>query len=317
LCLERLAQKVRADKAWSRPLKDLSKSAYRYNELLLHCRGLLDSGSALQSARGRKRARRIVVLATVIVVLVIAGGGGSWFFFHLRGARQRVDALLGKAETCAIQDVAEADLDLASEEQKQAVAKRRKQCEDEQERERQAAAEQKRKAEEAKKQAAEKAEREDKCAQLVAALQAGELGPDHLATAGDSAQLLQRVVALQLTGSDLAPPAPKLPCTDTPSSDEIEAAFAKAVVASTGVWLAAEDLSEPVRKILTDHATQIRDRSKLLFGLNAETRAQRALVSGDPKAVERALRLCALKRSLEIVRGPYCDALATSTGKGT
>jgi hypothetical protein len=88
-------------------------------------------------------------------------------------------------------------------------------------------------------------------------------------------------------------------------------------VRSSHAWVNADDVSERVRSILTEQRAQLSNRAKLVFALRAETKAQRALVSGDQVAVERALRLCELKRSLEISRGSYCDALARAVKKGS
>lgn len=315
MCLQRLSLKVQADKAWSRPLRDLSKATIRYTDLLHYCRELLDAGGPLAQARSKKRVRRVVLIVSLVVLVVAVGVGGTWTYLHFRAARGRVDAALAKAEICAVEDISAGDLKRASGEQQKAVTARRKQCAEKRAREKREA-EQKRKAEqEAARQARIEKEREAQCAALAQAVERGELSAEHEAFAGDRAQLLKRIAQGKVTAADLAPPGPKLPCRDFPSGKTLDAAFAEAVVASTGVWLTADDLSDPARAALTKNASKLGNRAKLLFGLNAENRAQRALVSGDDQAVERALRLCDLKRSLQIVRGPYCDALASARGE--
>ncbi|MBW2529095.1 MAG: hypothetical protein JRI23_33265 [Deltaproteobacteria bacterium] len=312
LCLSRLALKVRADKAWSRPLKELSRSTFRYTEALRHCGRALDDGTALAQARAAKRARRALIAGGILLLVILSGIGATWMVLRSRNARQRVDEALTGADPCAVETIAAEDLELASEDQTQAVADRRQKCSDE--RERKQREEQARLAKEkaAKEKAEQARKRAEQCTRLAAAIAAGKLSSDDSAFAGNAAPLLEHVAEGKLTSADLAPPNPDLPCQDLPEGKTIQSAFEKAVVASTGAWLNATDLSDPVRKILTAHKAQLRHRPKLLFGLHAETKAKRALVAGEANSVQAALRLCDLKQSLEIVRGPYCDALRKS-----
>lgn len=309
LCLERLAVKVQADKAWSRPLKALSRSTMAYAELLRQAEERVDAGSVLQNARRARRLRRLLIGGGIGLGLVLLGALVGWLTLRSFNAQSRVAAILARPEACAVEQVAGDDLELCSEEQQQAVAERRKRCADERERQRQAEEERQRKAAAAKAAAERAKQRAAECAKLVAALDEGKLDDRQAALAGGDAELIQRIAWGRLKAADLAPPSPKLPCADTPQGKAIAAAFEQAVVASTGAWLTADDLSDAVRAILTANRAKLRPRPKLLYGLHAETKAKRALVSGDPKQVEQALRLCDLKRSLEIVRGPYCDSL--------
>jgi len=48
----------------------------------------------------------------------------------------------------------------------------------------------------------------------------------------------------------------------------------------------------------------------LLYALNAEKAAKKAVFAGKDEWAARAGRLCALKRSFEVVRGNWCDTLA-------
>ncbi|MBW2524289.1 MAG: hypothetical protein JRI23_08950 [Deltaproteobacteria bacterium] len=314
LCLQRLAAKVRADKAWSEPLLALSETCHRYGELLEHCQRILDGGVTLAVARRSRRRRRLSLVVAVATVTLLAAGSGTGWWLRAQGAHDRVAALLDDDDVCSVEKVASDDVELTSGRIQRTVADRRQQCSSLREQERKAEEERRHEEEQAKRLAARQRAHADQCAALAAAIAKGRLGDEHEATAGKGAALLSRVAQGEIQAADLAPTAPELPCADTPSVAAIEGAFAKAVLSSTDLWISAEDVSMAVQTALTKHKAVLRERPKLLFGLHADTQAQRALISGRPDAVARALRLCGLKRSLEIVRGSYCDALENAQG---
>ena len=311
LCLTRLAKKVRADKEWSEPLAALADVVGRYTDLLYHCRDLLDEGVALAKAHERRRLRRLVsavavgslALTTVVVV--------SWYILHTRGARQRVEGALTRGEICAWSEIDPGDQEHATDAQRTAVAERIAECSERRERERQEREAQRRREEEARVLESQRKELEAGCAELLNAVQAGQPpGPRALGAAGKAAQLFQHAATGKLERADLAPPDPELPCANTPSKAALDQAFAQAVVEARQAWISAPDVSPLVSKILGDHHSELNDRYKSLFAMNTEKAARRALVTGDSTEVERALRLCALKRALDIKRGTYCDALS-------
>lgn len=313
MCLERLADKVAADKAWARPLRDLAVDTHRWRELLVECRRLLDSGNTLETSRRRKRIRRLVVIVLIIALLVGSAAGAIWMLLRTRSARVRIDTVLTSSDVCATDKIGADDRSYASAEQKSTIAEHKRKCAEQKEQQQRAEEEQRAKDDKQQKEAAKKQEQEGSCATLVAAVRAGELTAKHKKVAGEAAALLDRVAAGKLLPADFGPPDPKLPCAGTQSRAELDEAFDQAVLRSMGAWLGADDVSPRVKKVLLAHQRGIAPRTRLLFGLHAETAAQRALVSGDQKGSERALRLCALKREMKIIRGSYCDALARSS----
>jgi hypothetical protein len=316
LCLTRLARKVHPDKEWSQPLKVLADVAGRWTDLLYRCRDVLEEGQVLARAYESRRMRRLLTLVIASAVLASAAVVTAWYVVHVRGARGRVQAALGLPEICDWSVIDSADQSHMTEAQRATVEQRIGQCAERVAKEQREREEQRRREEEAREKERARKEHEQRCLALIDAVGRGaDLGTDEWGTAGKAAALLQRVATGRLERADLAPPEVVMPCPDVRGSEKLGEAFAKAVLGSVGAWLGADDVSDRVSAILSEHKDELRPRHKSLFALQAEKVAKRALVTGDEPEVARALRLCALKRALEISRGSYCDALE-KTKKG-
>jgi hypothetical protein len=305
LCLERLAQKVSRDKAFAEPLRALSGDVARWQEVVAHCRRILDDGGALARAY-RKRRLRTVAMG---VALGLAISTAAFVVIRIRTAHARVEAKLAaaKGDPCALASLTDAEISSGTADQRRRVGEGRAACEARR------AREAKEREEKARREAGEKAAREARakheaaCSALAAHVQKGELGGADEVTAGASIELLGRVSKSALLPGDLGPDDPKLPCADAPeASKKLRAAFATAVVSSQ--WITVERLSNEVEAALVTHAAALRDAQRQMFMRRADATAKRAILSGNAELLSNAKRLCALAEKLDAPGRAFCPA---------
>jgi hypothetical protein len=308
--LARLSKKVMRDPPLSEPLFTLSVEIGGWVDLVERCGEILADGGVLAAAYRRRRLRRVA--AAVAGGLVVAGGLGVGLWLH--GVRARVDASLAAADPCAAEGIAPADLDRASDTQKERAAERRHACDEGRRREaaaREAArlADERARAEEQRKK--EAVARCDALADHVAS--ASALTPEDEATAGAAAALLGRVARGAVEKADLL--TTDLPCDGSPAGAKIADAFAAALCASPAVWSRPDDVSDRVYAALVARRDALPGSPKQTLALQAETLSKRALVHKDDAGATRAMRICRLKTDIGIRGGKYCATVFAVAGK--
>ncbi|WP_441286075.1 hypothetical protein ACSRUE_26865 [Sorangium sp. KYC3313] len=306
--LERLANKVRRDRPFAEPLQVLAEDIAQWQAMIGRCRKLLDEsgGGALAKAYRRRRLRRIASIVVSALVIVAALS----VIVRLRAARARVDAVLERPEVCAVRDIAEDDLGRAASEQQRRVAARLEQCAAVEAREAREREERLRAEERAREEQRLRAERDEKCAALAVRFKAGAFSDDDGKIAGVEKDLLRRIAGRRLLATDVGPAGPALPCEGARGGDELRAAFADALVASVWTWAPAADPGPKLGDLLVARRAELPPRAQTMLAVRTGYESKRAIVSGDPGALERASRLCALTAKLEIASGAGCAALA-------
>ncbi len=311
LCLERLAKKLVRDRPLSEPIMALAVDVGHWVDLVHRCRDLLDDGAVLERAYRRRRNIRLVGAASAGLVLLLVLGGLGWVIV----GRAAVNKAIEQADPCAVDALSPSELGRASSDQQQRVQERSQACKDARLREEKAKEEQRRKEELALEEQRRKEEREAKCASLAAHLDAGKLGPEDEATAGESAALLERIAAGALSLADIGPKDPVFPCADTKSGAKIAEAFGKAVMAVPASWARAEEPSAAVSKLLGQHSAELPSSLKQVVAKRADTAAKKALLVGTPLLVSRGLKQCALKTAIGLAGGSTCATMISIYGK--
>ena len=288
LCVQRLAQKVQRDRPFSEPLQKLADDLFDWQDVLHRCVELLNDTTALEKAYQRRRMRRIAVIAGGSVVVVLLLSIVAW----RQIARSRVVAVIDDPDPCAALALTESDLDRVSDDLRAKANASRAKCESDR------AAEVKRKEEEKarlEREAAEqkvKAELEARCDTLAAHVAAGQLADEDAATAKSAAGLLGRVAKGVLELGDYGPAEPELPCKGTRAEPALATAFRKAVLAKPWNIPKVESPSLAVREALAQGSAELPDKLKKMTGKSAADAAKKAILSGKPEHVARAIALC-------------------------
>ncbi|AUX23476.1 hypothetical protein SOCEGT47_040020 [Sorangium cellulosum] len=313
MCLERLASKVRRDGPFSEPLQVLAEDVVHWQATLARCRKLLDEGGggALEKAYRRRRLRRLatVVISGLVIVAALA------VIARVHMARARIDALLGQPAVCAVRGISEGDLDRATSEQQRRVAARIEACAAVEAREAREREARERAEEKARQEQRRREERDAKCAAFAVRFKAGAFSAEDEAISGVSGELLRRIAQRRLTAADVGPSGPALPCDGARGGDELRAAFADALVASVWTWGPAADPGPRLGEVLAPRRADLTPRARTMLSVRAIDEAKRAIVSGNPAALGRASRLCALTAALDIASGNACAALEKVTAK--
>lgn len=305
LCVQRLAKKVARDKPFSEPLQQLANDLFDWQDALHRCVEILNDTTALEQAYRRRRMKRLAAIvagsALVAVLLSVAG-------FRL-AVRSRVTAVLEKPEACAAMELSEADLDRVSSDLRAKAAERRATCEAER------AAEQKRKDEErarVEREAAEKKAKEEheaRCDDLAKSVSAGHLAEQDAAFAKEAAGLLGRVAKGALEMGDYGPDEPALPCKGTKAEAALAAAFRKAVLAKPWNIPKAESPSAAVREAIAQGSAELPDKLKMMMGKTAADAAKKAIASGKPEHIARALALCETAKVMGTAPAGPCEGV--------
>ncbi|AUX43793.1 hypothetical protein SOCE26_052480 [Sorangium cellulosum] len=306
--LERLANKVRRDRPFSEPLQVLADDVAHWQATIARCRKLLDEsgGGALARAYRRRRLRRVATIAVSGLVMIAALA----VIVRVQAARARIEALLARPEVCAIRGVSEADLGRAASEQQRRVAARLEACAAEEAREAREREARLLAEERAREEQRRREERDVKCASLAVRFKAGAFSEGDGALAGVSDDLLRRIAQRRLTAADVGPSGPVIPCDGARGGDALRAAFADALVASVWTWVPSADPGPKLGEVLAPRRAELPPRARTMIAVRTVNESKRAIVSGDPAALERASRLCALSAALHIAGGPACAALA-------
>jgi len=305
LCLERLAGKVRADKELSLPLRALAQDMAAWTELLERTQETLEQGAWLAAALRRRQLVRFGLMGLGLLAVVAMTAG----IVLVRTRRTRVDARLSEADPCSVEALTPAELDYASSSQLGAVGDKRDACAA-----KRAAEERARKEAEAvaAKRAAEeraRAERITACQRLASELEKGTLSPQSRAAAGDAAPLAERIATRALIPADLGPDDAKRPCSDTPSLQRIDAAFATAMFSNDTLWTRQSDPSPYMHKLVVARKGQLSARLTIGLADQAERTSKQALIKGLPELRIRALRLCHLADDLGVFGLLKCEAV--------
>ncbi len=304
-CLERVAKKVKADRALSEPLGALAADVDAWTELLERARTELQSGTALASALQKKRMVRAIVL-TVPTLLLMSLTATIVF---VRIQREDVDRKLAAPDPCVAYDLTETELAYASSAQRDVLGGLLKTCDV-------ARAElaEKKRLDDArlaaeKRALEEKQARERACAGLADDVEKGALGETSRAAAKGSAALLDRVARKALEPADVGPAPPAFPCADSPALPRLEKAFARALLADVSIWTQRGNPSPYLSTALGSVKSDIPINALLGLADNAERTAKSGLSGGDVGKLERAKHLCALAKALDSPGRSACAAV--------
>ncbi|WP_437604480.1 hypothetical protein WMF20_24885 [Sorangium sp. So ce834] len=307
LCLERLANKVRRDRPFAEPLQALAEDVSQWQAMIGRCRKLLDEsgGGALAKAYRRRQIRKLASIAVSALVIVAALS----VIVRVQTARKRVDAVLARPDVCAVREISQDDLGRAASDQQRRVAERIEQCAEVEAREAREREERERAEEKAREEQRRRAERDEKCAALAVRFKAGAFSEEDGKIAGVSNDLLRRIAQRRLLATDVGPTGPALPCEGARGGDELRAAFAEALLASVWTWVPSADPGPKLGEVLAARSAELPPRARTMLSSRTVHESKRAIVSGDPAALGRASRLCALTAKLEIASGAGCAAL--------
>lgn len=311
LCVQRLAKKVQRDKPFSEPLEALANDLFDWQDALHRCVELLNDTTALEKAYRRRRMKRLAAIAAGSALVALLLSLAAWRLV----VRSRVTAALEKPDACAAMDLSESDLDRVSSDLRAKAAERRATCEAER------AAEQKRKDEErarAEREAAEKKAKEEheaRCDALAKGVSAGQLGEQDAAFAKEAAGLLGRVAKGALELSDYGPDEPALPCKGTKAEAALAGAFRKAVLAKPWNVPKVESPSAAVREALSQGSGELPDKLKMMMGKAAADASKKAIASGKPEHISRAVALCETARVMGTAPAGPCEGVKGLGGK--
>ncbi len=307
LCIDRVAGKVRHDKALSGPLGELGRDISAWSDLIERTEQALAELTWLDSALRRRQLKR-----TVFAILVVATLSAiTTSIVYVRLARDEVEARVSSARGCAAETLTEADLEWANAKQRARVDRELDACK--QERELAEATRRASEEEEVRKRQAEEVvrARAQACADLASDVDAGELDAATRATAGATAALLERVAKRTLEPGDVGPQDPSFPCSDTPAHARLEAAYGQALMADPMLWARRSDPSPLAQKLATARKDEV--PKNVLIGLadNAERTAKAGLSGGDKTTIARAKRLCTFASAMGMPGPVSCPAVAS------
>jgi hypothetical protein len=295
LCLERLAKKVSRDKPLAQPLAGLAEEVTRWHDLVETACSALDDGQTggrLATAYRKRRLRRAALVALAVVVPVVAVADAA----RIALSRGRVGRAIEQSDPCAVLSLDPADVGRASSDQGARIAERRAACEEGKKAEARRAEEERATQAKLAEQQRVRNERNAKCMALAGHVANGQLDDADRAIAGEAAALLERVAARKLATEDLGPGDPALPCADAPAAEVIRAAFDSAVAGAP--WARVDDPSPAVRAALAARAGELPRWAKGAIAARANTASKKAIATGAPDVIERAVHLCELTKAL-------------------
>lgn len=307
LAVQRLSKKVLRDKPLSEPLAALANDLFDLQDVLHRAVDALNDTTALEKAYKRRRMKRIFAAGALVSVAACAIFAIVW----IRVARARVLAVIERPDPCAAAELTEPDLDRVSEDlrarakanvatceaARAADAKRKEEERLQEERDREA-----KKAAEAKEAA---------CDALATHLTQGKLTPDDEKLTGAAAPFFARVARGVLDLGDYGPADPPAPCKGTVASPRIEIAFQKAVIAKPWSIPKIDAPSPAVRDALAKGAADLPNKLKAMMGTRAADAAKKAIATGKPDQITRALALCDTAKSLGTAPSGPCEGVRT------
>lgn len=305
LCVQRLAKKVQRDRPFSEPLQKLADDLFDWQDVLHRSVELLNDTKALEKAYQRRRLQRLAAVAAGAAILAGVVSVVVW----TRVARARVLAVIEKPDPCAAMELSADDLDRVPSELAARARASQAKCEE------MRAAEAKRKEEErlrAEREAAEKKAREEleaRCEALATHVAAGQVTDDDAAFAKGAAGLLGRVAMGALELGDYGPAEPDLPCKGTKAEAALAGAFRKAVLAKPWNLPKVESPSAAVREAIAQGAADLPDKLKQMTGAAAADASKKAITSGKPEHVARALALCETAKVMGTAPAGPCDGV--------
>jgi hypothetical protein len=291
-------------------LAALARDVERWERALGAACARIDRGEVLVRFERRRRLRlaltalAVALLACALVLFALAPA------LRARAARERIERAAGLADPCAALAIADDDLELATEPQRDLVATKLARCEGAAIgakgarllREREA----RRRAEEQRAARAHEA----RCTALADHVEAGALDPADDAVAGPAADLVRRIAARSLEPKDFDAGAPALPCERTPARARLDAAAARAYAAASAIWAGLDDVPPEVVAILAANGATLGDHERRAFSWHAEEVAEKAVQPGATRYMPGAARWCGLKASLGFDLGVDCRAVA-------
>jgi hypothetical protein len=305
LCVQRLAKKVQRDRPFSEPLEALANDLFDWQDALHRCVDLLNDTTALEKAYRRRRSKRIAGIAAGSLVVALLLSIAAW----RQVVRSRVVAVLEKPDVCAVMDLSESDIDRVSSDLRERARASRAKCEAER------AAEQKRKEDEEarlQREAAEKKakeEQEARCDALAEHVAAGKLEEEDAVLAKEAAGLLGRVAKGALELGDYGPAEPPLPCKGTKAEAALSAAFRKAVLAKPWNIPKVESPSAAVREAIAQGSSELPPKLKMMTGKGAADAAQKAITSGKPEHIARAIAMCETAKVMGTAPAGPCEGV--------
>ena len=305
LCIERLAQKVRHDKALSVPLMELARDMTGYVELVAKTRAQLEDGTWLETTLRRRQLKRTVFASLAVLSLIAL----TTSVVVIRLNRDDATALVAKASDCDAGRLTDQTLRWATEETLSARDNKRTACaereaaEKKEAEERAAALEKERVATEliAKRTAA--------CKLLGEETASGTLSDASVEVATTHADLVKRIAARKLIASDYGPEDPAFPCADTKDGESIEAAFKNALLAEPAVWARHPNPSAYLGKVLVEVKDKLPNLALIGLADNAERTAKSALSRGEKDTIVRAKKICALAKLLGVSGHSGCSGI--------
>ena len=305
LCISRLAKKVQRDRPFSEPLQRLADDLADYQDTLHRCVDVLNDTTTLQRAYERRRLRRLLALGGAALAGLLLIGSAALVLVR----RARIAAVIERPDPCAVMDLTESDLGHVSAELRARAEQSRATCEAARAAEARRIEEERRREE--REREAKKAQEalEQRCDALAASLASGKLSPDDEAFAKEGAPLLGRVARGALDLADLGPAEPMLPCKGTKAEAKIVAAFRKAALAKPWDLPKVEAPSAATRAAIEAGAADLPAKLKAMTGASAADAAKRAIASGKPDQVARALALCEMAKAMGTEPAGPCDGL--------
>jgi hypothetical protein len=307
LAVQRLAKKVQRDKLFSEPLARLADDLFDWQDALHRCIELLNDTAALENAYKRRRLKRLVAGAAGVFVIIVALVAIVW----IRMARARVLAVIEKPDPCAAMELTEAQLGRVSDELQARAKANVAKCEAGRAAEAKRLEDERAKAERDREAKKAQDALDASCDALATHLEAGKLAPEDEAFAKGAAPLLGRVAKGVLELSDYGPEEPPLPCKGTKAAPRIEAAFRKAVIAKPWSLPKVDAPSAAVRDALAHGAGDLPAKLTAMMGTRAGDAAKKAIATGKPDLITRALALCETAKALGTAPAGPCDGVKT------
>jgi hypothetical protein len=233
-------------------------------------------------------------------------------------SRGRVDELLTHTNPCEIDLVANADLTMASSQQRASVAAKREACRAMREQAR--VDEEKKQAAEASKrvEAEKKREREAACKELGARLDqpsSESLSPKLASLLGKDEPFISALARGKLGDDDVTRDLSTLTCIDGEAGDAIARAFAVALAKNAESWAPDHSPSPSALALLARGKAAVSRvvRENLIPPI--EKVALDALVTGKVENTTKARRKCEVLTALEVKPHLYCQAVFKSAVK--
>ncbi|MBK8253696.1 MAG: hypothetical protein IPK82_13645 [Polyangiaceae bacterium] len=307
LCVARLAKKVQRDKPFAEPLGRLADDLADYQDALARCVELLNDTTALQKAYERRKFRRMAM-----------GIGGACFGIGVLltltlflVARGRVVAVIENPDPCASLPLTASDLARVGEPLRTKALANKTQCETDRAEAQKRAEEERLRAEKEKQALAEKAAMEAACSKLATDLSTGAISSEAEAVAKETAPLLGRIAKNALEASDLGPEEPAFPCKGTPAEGAISAAYQKAVLAKPWNIPKAERLSVAAQQAIEKGAGDLPTKLKRMLGTRANDASKKAIASGKPDLIAKALAACEAAKAVGTAPHGPCEGVRT------